>query len=72
MAFNLLFVHTYLMMFGGAGPAKRNEESLSSRQKGRTQVGESSLAINYPREKNDLSFDSFTIRNGIQELSFVL
>lgn len=69
MTFGRLFVHMYLMMSGKAGPSRRHVESSSSWPKGRTQVGESSSAVNYSREKKDLYFYSFSIQSGIHEQS---
>lgn len=45
----------------------RNDGSLSSRMKGRRQEEESSLAVNYLRDKKDFSFDSFTVQSEIYE-----
>lgn len=72
MAFGLMFVLMYLMMSGGVGSSQRNDGRSSSRPKSRRQQGELSLDANYPREKKDLFFDSFTVWNAIHEQSLNL
>lgn len=46
-----------------------NDESSTSQLKGKRQQGESSLASNYPREKE---VDSFIVQNSIHEQSLDL
>lgn len=59
----------YLMMSGRARPSRRTDGSSSSRPKAKRQQGESSATANYPRDKKDLSFDSFIVQNAIHEQS---
>lgn len=59
MVFSLLFVLMFMMISGGVGPSWRDDGGSSSRPKGKV-GGESCAPENYPREKTNLSFNSFT------------